>query len=90
MRTYCLFGHNIPTEIRYTYPDGDFDKDPVMDLSDMGDGTVPSYSLELCTNWPTQQSQPVAWKQYDGLTHVSILSADEVITEVLSIVTNRM
>eukprot|EP01133_Synstelium_polycarpum_P003429 gene3429-3894_t len=43
--TYCIYGYGISTEIGYHYTQG-FDKQPVVDETDLGDGTVPLDSLK--------------------------------------------
>lgn len=56
VNSYCLYGWGIKTEIFLSYPKG-FPSDPrkvnqpVIDYSDLGDGTVPLFSLIECKNW---------------------------------------
>jgi len=88
--TYCIHGYNVNTEIRYSYPDGDFDKAPIIDDSDMGDGTVPLNSLRECTNWAGIQPQTVEHKEFSQLTHLSILADAGVIDYILSVVSNQV
>jgi len=84
--TNCIYGYNVPTEISYYYDKG-FDQDPVMDVSDLGDGTVPLDSLEECKDWAAEQTQPVTVKQYNLIGHGDIIKNADVIAQVLSIVT---
>eukprot|EP01111_Echinosteliopsis_oligospora_P011659 TRINITY_DN389_c0_g1_i2.p1 TRINITY_DN389_c0_g1~~TRINITY_DN389_c0_g1_i2.p1 ORF type:complete len:477 (+),score=122.76 TRINITY_DN389_c0_g1_i2:95-1525(+) len=84
---YCLYGYGIATEIAYSYPS--VDDQPVIDDSDLGDGTVPLYSLKECMNWDKQQKEPVTIETFNLVGHSDMLHAPAVIEYVLSIVTNQ-
>jgi len=84
---YCLYGYGIETEIAYTYPS--FDDQPVIDNSDLGDGTVPLYSLKECSNWDKQQSQPVTIETFNLIGHSDMLHTPSVINYILTVVTNQ-
>jgi len=86
---YCAYGYGVNTEVFYEYPDANFDKDPIISDNDLGDGTVPLYSLQECNRWTSQQSQPVNVKEFNLVGHSDILKNDDFLQYLLSIVTNQ-
>lgn len=84
--TYCIYGYGVPTEISYYYNKG-FDTDPIVDSSNLGDGTVPLESLQLCQLWNTQQPQPITVTEYNLIGHGDIIKNAQVIAQVLNITT---
>jgi len=85
---YCAYGFGVPTEIFYSYPTGDFNKDPIIDSSDNGDGTVPIKSLTECAKWAKNQDEPVEVKTFNLLGHSDILSDKLFLRWLLGVVTN--
>eukprot|EP01112_Ceratiomyxa_fruticulosa_P020797 TRINITY_DN7185_c0_g1_i1.p1 TRINITY_DN7185_c0_g1~~TRINITY_DN7185_c0_g1_i1.p1 ORF type:complete len:477 (-),score=125.69 TRINITY_DN7185_c0_g1_i1:197-1627(-) len=86
--THCIYGYGVNTEIFYTYPDGNFDENPIIDDTDLGDGTVPLKSLQECQKFGNMQKQPVDVKEVQLVGHTEIIKDSEVIQYLLSIVTN--
>lgn len=90
---YCSYGTGTPTEVAYTYPKGftgddkDWNDQVVIDESDLGDGTVPLYSLQECQIWNSKQTEPVEIKEFDLRDHGGILEDDEFLQYLLSVVT---
>ncbi|KAJ4456932.1 putative Phosphatidylcholine-sterol acyltransferase [Paratrimastix pyriformis] len=83
--THCIYGTAVPTEGRLRYGDS-FDQNPGL-LYTTGDGTVPLKSLSYCQQWASTQTQPVTVKRWPGRSHLSILFDEQVIHEVLDVVT---
>ena len=96
VNSYCLYGYNIKTEIHLSYPNG-FPSDPkkvnrpIADFSDMGDGTVPLFSLIECKNWLNVEhtSHAVNCREYNLTGHSQILKDEELQLDLLEIVTGR-
>jgi len=86
---HCLYGLGVATEIFYDYTDANFDKDPVIYDNDLGDGTVPLYSLQECQRWQHTQSQSVTVNEFNLRGHSDILKDDEFLQYLLGIVTNN-
>jgi pimeloyl-ACP methyl ester carboxylesterase len=84
---HCLYGWGVPTEHYYDYTDGDFSKDPIIYEPDMGDGTVPLYSLQECKRWEHSQSQDVQVVEFNLRGHSDILKDDEFLQHFLSVIT---
>eukprot|EP00003_Mantamonas_plastica_P001032 TRINITY_DN1076_c0_g2_i3.p1 TRINITY_DN1076_c0_g2~~TRINITY_DN1076_c0_g2_i3.p1 ORF type:complete len:223 (-),score=62.58 TRINITY_DN1076_c0_g2_i3:218-886(-) len=80
---HCIYGTGVPTEIRYDYPDGDIDKDPIIFYDDDGDGTVPSRSLKRCLDFQTEQEAPVTVAEFPLQNHFGMLKDEAIIQEVL-------
>lgn len=68
---HCLYGVDYPTEISFTYKNG-FDKDPEIEYSQEGDGTVPDISLRKCKDFARQQTQPVEVMEFDLADHLTV------------------
>ena len=91
VNVHCLYGVNMPTEIKYYYTNDNFDKDPThIDYSESGDGTVPLRSLELCGQWKKYQSEAVVTKEFDLLDHFKIIEDPDIINYVLKVVTGKL
>jgi len=86
---HCVYGTGVNTEVFYTYPNGDFEDDPIIDESNLGDGTVPLYSLQECNRWTSSQKQPVEIKEFDLTGHSDILHDDEFLQYLLGVITNQ-
>jgi len=86
---HCVYGYGVPTEVFYTYATADFSKDPVIDESDLGDGTVPLYSLQECNTWNLSQTAPVEIQQFNLVGHSDILHDNDFLKYLLSVVTKQ-
>ena len=88
--TYCMYGYGMPTEIAYTYAafDGSIRKPVHTDTSDLGDGTVPLQSLRRCKQWQSEYFD-INCKEYNLVQHGAVLKNDDIIGDVLEIVTGR-
>jgi lysophospholipase-3 len=84
---HCLYGYGVPTEIFYDYPTGNFGEDPTIFDNNLGDGTVPLYSLQECQRWKHSQSENVAVREFNLLGHSDILKDEEFLQHLLAIVT---
>eukprot|EP01132_Coremiostelium_polycephalum_P003670 gene3670-4570_t len=74
VRTYCLYGTGVSTEIMYEYKKG-LNNPPLIWETTEGDGTVPSESLKFCKNWVGKNSgQQVDITEFPLADHVGILS----------------
>lgn len=86
---HCAYGTGVPTEVYYNYPTGDFDDDPIIDESNLGDGTVPLESLQQCTIWAKLQTQPVDIQEFTLVGHGDILHDDGFLNYLLTVITNQ-
>ncbi len=96
VNAYCLYGWNIKTPIHLTYPKGfpsDPSKvnDPTVDYSDLGDGTVPLFSLVECKNWIKLEhtSHQVNCKEYKLIDHTQILKEEQLHLDLLEIISGK-
>lgn len=87
---YCAYGTGVPTEVAYDYGNSNFGEDPIIDESNLGDGTVPLYSLQECQIWSSKQSSPVQWKEFDLVGHGDILKDKEFLYWLQGIVTTHV
>jgi len=92
-QVYCLYGVGVETSIQLSYkqniqPGSNWGQ-PSLDMSDLGDGTVPLLSLAECKNWDLQQSQLVNCREFNLTSHGQVLKDESVINTVLEIVTNQ-
>ena len=93
VKSYCLYGYGIETEIHLTY-DKDWPSNPLdvnqpeVDYSDLGDGTVPLFSLVECKSWLTEETD-VNCKEYHLTDHTEILKDEELHVDLLAIVTGQ-
>jgi hypothetical protein len=86
----------VKTEIHLTYPNG-FPSNPqevnqpIVDYSDLGDGTVPLFSLVECKNWIKREhtSHEVNCKEYKLSGHLQILKDEELHLDLLEIVSSK-
>lgn len=84
---HCVYGFGVPTEMFYSYPEGDFSKDPIITETNQGDGTVPLYSLQECQDWAKYQSAPVDIKAFELVGHSDILHNDNFLQYLITTVT---
>jgi len=84
VETYCIYGYNITTPSSFYFKD--FAQLPDVFFSE-GDGTAILESIQICTKWAKQQSQPVYDYKYINVQHSLILREPQVISDFLSIVT---
>lgn len=96
--SYCLYGYGLPTEIAATYdslPDAidqvNSHQPTFVDYSNLGDGTVPLFSLIECKNWIDREhtTHKVNCKEYNVTSHTQILKDEELIYDLLEIVTDK-
>ncbi|KAL9647755.1 hypothetical protein ABK040_015243 [Willaertia magna] len=85
---HCIFGTDIWSATQYKYEGNKQLKDLL--YSDMkesvwekGDGTIPNYSLEICSNF--KQSFPVNTYKFSGSTHISIMFEQQLFDKLLEI-----
>lgn len=97
VESYCLYGYGVNTEIHLTY-DQPFPSNPSdvikpkVDYSDLGDGTVPLFSLIECKNWMAEEgnsTSKVNCQEYNLVGHSAILKDEEVHMDLLEIVTHK-
>ena len=102
--TYIFAGNNLPTESSYTYemsltesPQKNYPNyntqlpyrnDFNYPQQFTGDGTMPRFALEYPTQWTKYQKEPVYYRFYDQMEHMDILSSEEPIKDLLSILIN--
>jgi lysophospholipase III len=51
-----------------------------------GDGTIPDFCLKYPLNWSKQQKEPVYFKFYDAAEHLKILSMNDTLSDVISLI----
>lgn len=100
--TYVFAGNNLPTESSYTYEKSLTDSpqknypnyntqlpyrnDFNYPQQFTGDGTMPRFALEFPTQWTKYQKEPVYYRFYNQMEHMDILSSEEPIKDLLSLV----
>ena len=88
--TYCYYGVGVPTPERFYYG-RDLDDSitqPLMTINGDGDGTVNLVSSQVCHRW-TGMRQGFQLKQYDGVSHIAIVSERRVLDDIAQIVEVR-
>eukprot|EP01129_Flabellula_baltica_P002848 TRINITY_DN12743_c0_g1_i1.p1 TRINITY_DN12743_c0_g1~~TRINITY_DN12743_c0_g1_i1.p1 ORF type:complete len:471 (+),score=84.98 TRINITY_DN12743_c0_g1_i1:112-1524(+) len=87
---FCVSGSNIMTEKNYIYNEDPINGYPEFYCGD-GDGTVTIESLRVCKWWQTldqNNGKNIDYKEYPGLTHMSILNdlnfIEDFLTKILS------
>lgn len=80
VEVHCLHGYKVTTMKKLEYVVGGFPDaaKPKMTYGD-GDGTVNLISLQACRGWVGQQSQPVMYKNFTSVDHMTILSDKQVL-----------
>lgn len=94
--THCIYGYGVPTITHLEYigpkPLSDIIFDDVthhsrvLQVSD-GDGTVPSYGLEICDGFAKMQQEPVVVHRYFNVTHFTVISEPKIFNQLLDILT---
>jgi hypothetical protein len=100
--TYVFAGNNLPTESSYTYEKSltespqknypnyntqlPYRNDFNYPQQFTGDGTMPRFALEFPMQWTKYQKEPVYYRFYNQMEHMDILSSEEPIKDLLSIV----
>lgn len=79
IEVHCLHGSKVNTPKLYDYDTGTFpDAKPKVIYGD-GDGTVNKESLRACIGWADKQKQPLYYKNFTSVDHMTILSDDKVM-----------
>lgn len=79
VEVYCLHGHKVSTPEHLDYEAGDFpDAKPRVTYGD-GDGTVNLISLQSCIGWAAKQKEPLYYKNFSSIDHMTILSDSSVM-----------
>ena len=90
--TYCFWGlltdsdGNPATPEQFIFDNEQFPDKPPTVINGPGDGSVNLRSLEICSQWRTQQSKPVQTKSFPGVEHVHMIKNSAVIGNVSEIV----
>jgi hypothetical protein len=94
VKSYCLYGYGVKTDIHLTYTeewpaDPNDVIEPISDESDLGDGTVPLFSLVECKNWESVEPKPlqVNCRTYNLTGHAAVLKDAALHLDLLEIVT---
>ena len=85
VRVYCVHGANVSTPNQFVYDSKFPDSQPTV-LTGNGDGTVNLGSLVLCESWKGKQQDNVTVAVYPHITHFNMVSNNDVINYVKSIV----
>jgi len=76
---HCLHGHKVSTIEQLDYTMGNFpDAKPRVVYGD-GDGTVNLLSLQACIGWSSKQKEPLYYKNFTAVDHMTILSDKNVL-----------
>ena len=102
--TYVFSGNNLPTESSYTYEKSltespqknypnyntqlPYRNDFNYPQQFTGDGTMPRFALEYPIQWTKYQKEPVYYRFYNQMEHMDLLSSEEPIKDLLSLVIN--
>lgn len=79
VEVHCLHGRGVSTIEQLDYVLGGFpNTKPKMKLGN-GDGTVNLMSLQACTKWSRLQKQPLHYKNFTAVDHMTILSDTRVM-----------
>lgn len=80
VEVHCLHGFKVTTIEGLEYPLGNFPDGsrPKISYGD-GDGTVNLISLQACNNWKTKQRQPIYYKNFTSIDHMTILSDERIL-----------
>ncbi|RWS01932.1 group XV phospholipase A2-like protein [Dinothrombium tinctorium] len=82
---HCLHGFGIKTMDVLTYSNKTFpNEQPKIKYGD-GDGTVNLRSLQGCLRWKDQQSNPVHYKNFTQVEHMSIMSDSRIIEYIRNV-----
>lgn len=79
VEVHCLHGSRVTTIEQLDYEAGEFpDAKPRIVYGD-GDGTVNLVSLQACRSWATLQRQPLYYKNFTSIDHMTILTDYHVL-----------
>lgn len=79
LETHCLHGQKVSTPEQLDYSVGYFpDAKPRVVYGD-GDGTVNLISLQSCYTWVDKQKEPLFYRSFPSLDHMTILSDTKVM-----------
>lgn len=79
VEVHCLHGNKVTTIESLDYEVGDFpDAKPRVGYGD-GDGTVNLISLQACVGWSTSQKQPLYYRNFTSIDHMTILTDNKVL-----------
>lgn len=82
VEVHCLHGQKVNTMEYLDYASGGFpDAKPKPSYGD-GDGTVNLISLQACRNWAQKQRQPLYYKSFPTVDHMTILSDGKILDYV--------
>lgn len=82
IETHCLHGNKITTMEVLDYEVGDFpDAKPRVTYGD-GDGTVNLISLQACVGWATKQKEPLFYRNFSSIDHMTILTDRKVLNYI--------
>lgn len=84
VEVHCLYGSGLETTENLIF--NKFPKGSWVRKTGDGDGTVNLRSLEACKDWPTQQRQPVTFKNFHRIGHIEILKHHSVVGHVQEVV----
>jgi lysophospholipase-3 len=93
INTYCLYGYGLETPYQYVFANdfapGVWQEASQINSDNFGDGTVPLESLQLCNTWDGIQPDQTACREYDLSGHIAILTDEELLADLLNIVTGK-
>lgn len=82
IETHCLHGNKVSTMEKLDYEVGDFpDAKPRVTYGD-GDGTVNLISLQACVGWSTKQREPLFYRNFSSIDHMTILTDRRVLNYI--------
>ena len=93
VHTYCYYGVNVKTPVKYTY-DKDFKRDNTVGLRESsvqygdGDGAVNTVSSEVCHKWTNMPSSlySFTYRKYSKVNHDGIVKNTRVLADIAAIV----
>ena len=92
VHTYCYYGVNVKTPVKYTY-DKDFKGDNSIGMKTSikygdGDGSVNTISSEICRKWTKMPSSlySFTYRKYNKVNHDDIMNNKRVLADVAAIV----
>jgi len=84
---HCLYGSQLPTVEALSYKSPDLTSSKPVLVTGDGDGTVNLRSLRRCTQWASQQAQPVHATELPNVDHYyAILSQPDVVEKIVQII----
>lgn len=74
IEVHCLHGHKVNTPQRLDYTLRNFPDAKPKVINGDGDGTVNLVSLQACLGWSGKQKEPLYYKNFTTVDHMTILS----------------